>query len=135
MAIGRNLDKYSSNSERIKFLGERSDVHDLMTSFDLFCLSSRAEGFPNVIGEAMASGLPCVTTDVGDAKYYGWHRMGCSRNADSLAKCLDAAFNCSNNELKYRGDCTRERIVKYFSMPSIRDKYITLYQSLIDQDY
>ena len=39
-----------------------------MKSFDIMCLTSKAEGFPNVIGEAMSTGLPCITTDVGDAK-------------------------------------------------------------------
>jgi glycosyltransferase involved in cell wall biosynthesis len=133
LAVGRNLNKYGFLEDRIKFLGERSDISELMLSFDILCLSSRAEGFPNVIGEAMACGVPCVTTDVGDAKEIvgdtGW--VAPPRDFERLAKSLDDALSCSDEELKYRGDKARERVIKHFSMQTARDKYVSIYQSMI----
>lgn len=53
-------------AERVHLLGERSDISRLTAGFDIATCSSVGEGFPNVVGEAMACGIPCVTTDVGD---------------------------------------------------------------------
>ena len=37
LAVGRNLNKYGFSEDRIKFLGERSDISELMLSFDILC--------------------------------------------------------------------------------------------------
>lgn len=52
--------------DKFILLGE-TDPHDFYCSMDIFCLSSKAEGFPNVVAEAMAMRIPCVVTDVGDS--------------------------------------------------------------------
>ena len=51
----------------IDLLGEVADMTAFYSSIDALVLSSRTEGFPNVVAEAMAHGRPAITTDVGDA--------------------------------------------------------------------
>jgi len=55
----------SSVASRIHLLGTRTDAPRLFSAFDAFCMSSRTEGLPLVIMEAMASALPIVSTAVG----------------------------------------------------------------------
>jgi glycosyltransferase involved in cell wall biosynthesis len=52
-------------SRRVSFLGARSDVSDVMAAGDGFVMSSKTEGMPMALLEAMAAGLPCVATAVG----------------------------------------------------------------------
>lgn len=52
-------------SDRVRFTGSRPDVPDLLPGLDAFVLSSRFEGFPIALVEAMATGLACVATTVG----------------------------------------------------------------------
>jgi glycosyltransferase involved in cell wall biosynthesis len=54
--------------ESVRFLGWRSDLHNLYAAADLAVLSSDNEGMPVTLIEASMAGVPCVTTDVGSAR-------------------------------------------------------------------
>jgi glycosyltransferase involved in cell wall biosynthesis len=49
-------------TDRVRLLGLRQDIPRLLSAADVFCLSSRFEGFPNAVAEAMAAGLPVICT-------------------------------------------------------------------------
>lgn len=102
-------------SDNLVWAGVQSDMLAVYNALDILCLSSTSEGFPNVLGEAMSCGVPCVTTDVGDAAL----EVGDSgivvpkKNPEALAKAiLEMAKRVR------RGDVsdTRTRIEKLFSL-------------------
>ena len=79
----------------IMLVGPRGDIPAIMNSIDIHVLpSSCGEAFPNVVAEAMASGTPCVVTDVGDASGIvgdvGW--VVPARDSGSLANVMELAF-------------------------------------------
>ncbi len=55
-------------ADRVRFLGYREDVADLMAQADVYILASRWEGLPRSIIEAMRAGLPTVSSDVGGCR-------------------------------------------------------------------
>lgn len=79
-------------ARRVRFLGNRTDIANLMGSSDLFVMSSAWEGFPIVLLEAVAARLPFVATDVGGcgeiAEMTGAGLVVPRNDADALAKAI-----------------------------------------------
>lgn len=114
-------------TEGIHLLGRRTDVASVMNAMDIHVLSSYNEAFPNVVAEAMACGVPCVTTQVGDAPFIvgdtGW--VVPSRNAEALAGSIvqglaELADNVSWSQRKQRA---RRRITSEFSLETMARRY------------
>lgn len=117
---------------RFHFLGNRKDVQDLMRAMDFFCQSSWSEAFPNVIGEAMAIGLPCVVTDVGDSAYVvGKAGIVVSpRNVNALTDAMLQLESMPIADLKVMGEIARTRVADHFCLPKIVDFYKETYDSV-----
>lgn len=114
---------------RITLLGERLDVAELMSGLDVFCLSSKSEGFPNSLGEAMAIGLPCVSTDVGDVRHLLQDAGLVVPPSDpkALAAAFDTMVNKPAEERQRLGDRARAIILANFGLDTIANEYADLY--------
>jgi len=118
---------------RTFLLGPRADVPRLMAALDLCCLSSAfGEGFPNVIGEAMACGVPCVATDVGDAgRVIGdTGRVVAPGNPAALAEALDDLLELAPDARRHLGEAARRRIESEFSIATVAGRYLEIYREL-----
>jgi len=122
----------SGLSERIITLGMRSDVADIMRAIDVHVLPSMEESFPTAVVEAMASGTPCIATDVGDTRLIiagtGWSVV--PRDPAALAAAIaEACFEWSSagESWNRRRQVARERIVREFSLERMVRDYCVVW--------
>jgi len=112
-ARGLGLDK------RMIWAGPRGDLPAVYNAFDLLVSSSAfGEGFSNVLGEAMACGVPCVATDVGDARVILGDTTNVVPPSDSgaLAASVLALVKRLRLERASLGASVRQRIADNFSL-------------------
>mgnify|MGYP006271093153 CR=1 FL=1 len=117
----------------LQALGERRDVPDLLCACDVLCVSSRwGEAFPNVIGEAMACGVPCVVTDVGDsARIVGDTGYVVPPGAPSvLGRALRAVHALGREGRARLGASARERVRSRHGLDAVVAGYADLYRDL-----
>ncbi len=132
--LRKRLDAWGLRSH-VRLLGERTDVARLMKAVDVSVLSSAwGEAFPNVLGEAMATGIPCVATDIGSsAEIIGDTGVVVPpRDARALASGMLSIVAGGSAEVL--GKRARSRIVERFAIEGVARQYADLYRSLRDND-
>lgn len=120
-------------AEHVILLGRRDDIPTIMAAVDIHVLSSKAEGFPNVVCEAMVSKALCVVTDVGDAaKIVGEEGVVVpARNAEALASGIEKALGLwQNPQHETRLTLGADRIAKLYSLETMVNSYQSLWRDL-----
>lgn len=123
------FEQYQLDSGKVHLLDQVSDMPRFYQSIDAFLMTSITEGFPNVLVEAMASGLPCISTDVGDAKYIV-QDLGAivpPRNAQALADAILTYVNKTEAEKQALKKVTRERVEQNFSIETVSHQYMQVW--------
>lgn len=130
----RKIASWSGATElrgRVHLLGPRTDVSRLLAALDISVLASHSEGFPNAIGEAMASAVPCVVTDVGGAASL----VGTTgsvvppHSPRMLAEAVLSLLDLDQAARWRLGSAARERLEGLYSLPAMIDRYSALYES------
>ncbi len=110
-------------------LGNREDISNITASLDLVCLTSWSEAFGIVLIEAMASGVPCVSTDCGEQKLIlgdtGW--IVPKGDMENLAARCEYYLSLPKTNREAIGKSARQRVMNFFDVNSIVKQYEDLY--------
>jgi glycosyltransferase involved in cell wall biosynthesis len=116
-------------TNRCHLLGHRPDVAELMAAMDVVVSSSRTEGFPNAIGEALACGVPCVGTDVGDTRRIigPGGAIVPPREARTLAAAILRLLERPPVERQRIGELGRRHVEAYFEISRLAEEHLNVW--------
>ena len=117
-------------SDRCHLLGPRRDVARIHASLDIAASSSISEAFPLAVGEAMACGVPCVATDVGDSALLigPTGRVVPPRDAAALAAALGEVLAMEPATRAKLGEEAQRRVRERFELGAVARRYERLYE-------
>lgn len=114
--------------ERVTFLGARSDVSEVLMAADAFVMSSKSEGLPMALLEAMAAGVPCIATAVGGIPDLFGDSRGLSVPAQDAAALAEAMAEIArSHELRQRLVANAAaNIARNYALDAIANRYLDL---------
>lgn len=126
------LTKSKGITEQIHFLGYRIDIKELFQAADVFVMPSFREGLSRSIMEAMASGLPCIVSDIrGNRDLIKTNENGVLCSANNIE---ELAFNIEmlteNHALREKMARVSKVYVKEYSSKKVTEKLIDIYSRL-----
>lgn len=122
--------------DRFHLLGSRDDLQRVMAALDVFISSSCfSEGFPNVVCEAMACGVPCVVTDVGDSAHIvgATGRVVPPQQPSVTARCALELCNGQSGLLRNSGLEAQLRILENFTIERMISRYQDVYTQTVSR--
>jgi glycosyltransferase involved in cell wall biosynthesis len=117
---------------RVTLWPELPDPSGFFAGLDVAVCSSYGEAFPNVVGEAMACGTPCVATDVGESAAIvgGVGEIVPPANPPAMAEAIDLLLAMDDSARAALGRAARQRIMAEFSLERAAARYVQLYRDL-----
>jgi glycosyltransferase involved in cell wall biosynthesis len=123
--------------DRVRFLGIRRDVPELMNAADAYVMSSAWEGMPNVLLEAGATGLPIVATDVGgNREVVVDDKTGVlvpAKNPKALAQAMLDVMDRAPEHRRAMGEAGRMHVNAHYSLDAVVDQWEMLYRELLEK--
>ncbi len=121
-------------ADHVTFMGLRKDTASILPGLDVFCLPSAwGEAFPLVVCEAMACGVPCVVTDVGDSAWIvgDTGQVVPRQDSEALANALRGMLDIGDEAMRALGEEARRRITNEFPLSRMAASYRTLADSVL----
>ena len=124
-----NTNKLQAN---VHMLGNREDIPDIVNAYDVAALTSLGEAFPLTLGEAMATAVPCVATNVGDNEFIikDTGRVVPVNNDQALATAWQELVEMDKTEFKTLGEAALQRALNNFTLKEQVQAHETLYETL-----
>ena len=140
--VGTNIDENNkelvdliekhSLQDNIHLLGNREDIPDVVNTYDIAALTSFGEAFPLTLGEAMASAVPCVATNVGDNDYI-IKETGLTvppANDEAMAAAWKKMVEMDKDEFEKLGKEALQRVLDNFTLEKQVQQHDNLYEAL-----
>src|SRR5665213_316569 len=115
-----------------RLLGPRRDMQRVYPALDVLASSSISEAFPLVVGEAMACGVPCAVTDVGDSALIVGEtgKVVPRANPQALARAIEELLAMKADARGQLGQAARQRVCELFDLDSVTQRYEAIYEQL-----
>lgn len=120
-------------SERVSFLGYRTDRLEILKGFDVFVLPSRLEGVPRCLMEAMAARIPVVASDIpGSRDLVISGETGLLFPLDDVATLTTMLSKVAKEPLRSQlATAGRERVLSDYSATTMARRYAEVYKELV----
>jgi len=125
-------------AERVKFLGVRRDIPDVMNAADGFLMSSYLEGLPMVLLQASSIGMPMVVTNVGGNPEIVIDGVNGfivpPRDDEALASGIERVMELSDTERSLMAERGRQLVREKFEIERILDQWEALYRAKLTRE-
>lgn len=130
-AIATQLERLGLG-DRVQVVGVEPDMPAFMNALDILTVASTSEGFPTVLVEAMATGVPCAATDVGDCRLViaDTGRTASARTPEALSAAWLELVEMSSGARRDLGDRARARTIERYSTDRVAAAYLDLYAEM-----
>ncbi|HIO91758.1 MAG TPA: glycosyltransferase [Leucothrix mucor] len=127
-----NIIEQHKLQNNVHMLGNREDIPNIVNAYDIAALTSLGEAFPLTLGEAMASSVPCVASNVGDNEFIikDTGRVVPANDDQALAVAWQELVEMDKDTLKHLGESALQRALDNFTLVKQVQAHETLYETL-----